>query len=66
MQFEEEGSLGIQFSDKGWYVERLIKGSHAEQCDALRGIGTRCAPFPHHPLYSPSPLLPPTVFPLGF
>ena len=33
--------MGIQFSDKGWYVEGVVQGSQAERCEALRGIGSR-------------------------
>ena len=42
VQFDEAGSLGIQFSEKGWYVERVIPGSQAERCEALHGIDSRC------------------------
>ena len=42
VQFDEPGSLGIQFSDKGWYVAGLVPGSQAERCAALQGIGSRC------------------------
>ena len=41
VQFEEAGSLGIQFSEKGWYVEGVVQGSQADRCEALRGIGSR-------------------------
>ena len=41
VQFDEAGSLGVQFSEKGWYVEGVVQGSQADRCEALRGIGIR-------------------------
>ena len=42
VQLDEAGSLGIQFSDKGWYVVGVVAGSQAARCEALHGIGSRC------------------------